>query len=256
MKNNKEHNKENKIIENIDEENNKKEKLIIDRKYKIEKVDEKYLGDEITIKIILIGNSGVGKSSLALRLKHNLFEDITKSTIGFDIFKYVVKINDIFFKLQIWDTCGLEEFSSCTTSLYKNASLAIIVYAIDDRKSFNNIENWKNLVKKNAMPGTLIFIVGNKKDLEKENQRKIKKEEGEKLKITNDVNFFIEASAKENEFIDELFQQIAIKIYEQYLENQNDNENKGRVDFSKEKDSVRIKRRKNTKKKNKKIKGG
>ena len=235
MKKNEEIIEENKIIENKNNnENNEKEKLIINQKYNIKKINDQYLGDEISMKIILIGNSGVGKSSLSLRLAHNLFEDITKTTTGFDIFKYAVKINDLIFKFQLWDTCGLEEFSSCAPSLYKNASLAIILYAINDRKSFNDLETWKNLVKMNTRPETLIFIVGNKKDLEKENQRVIKKEEGEEFKEKNNFNFFIEASAKENEFIDEIFQQIAIHIYEQYLANQN-YENKGRFDFSKKK---------------------
>lgn len=243
-----EKNEENNNEEHEIKENNN-ENLI--QKYKIEKINEQYLGNEITSKIILIGDSGVGKTSLTIRLTQKLFNDKAKSTIGFDIFKYVAGINDQIFKLQIWDTCGLEEFSACTPSLYKNASIAIIVYAINDRKTFNHLENWKNLVKEHANPGTLIFIVGNKKDLEKENKRKIQKEEGEELKNKFGFNFFIESSAKENEFVDEIFQQAIIQLYEKNISN---NENEERVDFTKRKDSVRLKATKKAKEQNKRKK--
>ena len=245
MKNEKNNNQENEIKENNNEH------ILINQKYKIEIVNEQYLGDEITSKIILIGDSGVGKTSLTIRLTQKLFNEKAKSTIGFDIFKYVAKINDKVFKLQIWDTCGLEEFSACTPSLYKNASLAIIVYAINDRKTFKHLENWTNLVKANSNPETLIFIVGNKKDLEKENNRIIQKEEGEEFKNKYGFSFFIEASAKENEFVDEIFHQAMIQIYEKNFLN---NENKGRMDFTKRKDSVRLKPHKKTNKDNKRKK--
>ena len=87
------------------------------------------------------------------------------------------------------------------------------------------------MVKTNATPETIIFIVGNKKDLEKEDKRKVETREGEEFKNINNFQFFIEASAKENEFVNELFQQAMIKIYEQYKAKQ-ENEGKERIDFS------------------------
>ena len=231
-----EHN-ENNDNNNINE--NKKSAILTNSNYKIEILKEDILSDEITSKIIIIGDSGVGKTSLSLRLTKNLFEDAPKTTVGFDIFKYVAKINELTIKLQIWDTCGLEEFSSCTPSLYKNAALAIIVYAIDSRKSFDHLENWKNLVRANASPDTLIFIVGNKKDLEKEDKRKVETEQGENFKNINNFQFFIEASAKENEFVNELFQQALIQIYEQHKEKQI-NDGKERDNFEKKRSKVNI----------------
>ena len=194
------------------------------------------MDDEIVFKIILIGDSAVGKTSLSLRLTENLFEDFRKATIGFDIFNYTAKINDVLIKLQIWDTCGLEEFASSTPSLYKNANLAIVVYAINDLKSFKNLDKWINLVKENASPNTLIFIVGNKSDLEKE--RKVQKEEGEKFKEDNNFHFFTESSAKKNEFVNELFQQAIIQLYEQ-----DEEQKKGDIikeDFARRKDSRKL----------------
>ena len=143
--------------------------------------------------------------------------------------------------MQIWDTCGLEEFSACTPSLYRDSSLAIIVYAIDDKKSFEDVENWVNLVKINAKPETLLYIVGNKNDLE--NERQVKKEEGEEFAKKNNFNFFIETSAKDNNFVSELFQQGLIQFYEQYedhIKNCENNESFERIDFRR-KDSVKIK---------------
>ena len=246
-------NEDDEIKENNNENNigNNNENILINPKYKIEKINEQYLGNETISKIILIGDSGVGKTSLTIRLTQELFDDRGRSTIGFDIFNYVAKINDKVFKLQIWDTCGLEEFSACTPSLYKNATLAIIVYAINDRKTFNHLENWKNLVKANSNPEILIFLVGNKKDLEKENKRIIQKDEGEEFKKKNELHFFIEASAKENEFVEYIFHQALIQIYEKLFSN---NENKGRYDFTKRKDSYRLRAPKQIKIENKKKK--
>ena len=222
---------------NIGKNENKKSTILTNSNYKIEILKEDILIDGIISKIIIIGDSGVGKTSLSLRITKNLFEEAPKTTVGFDIFKYVAKINELVIKLQIWDTCGLEEFSSCTPSLYKNAALAIIVYSIDNKKSFEHLENWKNLVKTNASPDTIIFLVGNKKDLE--DKRKIKTEEGEEFKNKNEFQFFIESSAKENEFVNDLFQQALIKIYEKYIEKQKSG-GKERERFSKKGDSINI----------------
>ena len=230
----------------INNKEKEKKPLINNSKYKIEIIKDNILNDEIMYKIIIIGNSSVGKTSLTIRLTQNLFEESRPATIGFDIFNYCAKINDIIIKLQIWDTCGLEDFSSCTPSLFKNAALAIVVYSIDDLDSFKNLEKWVNLVRSNGSPDTLIFIVGNKKDLVK--KRKIQKIEGEKFKKERKYNFFIEASAKENEFVNELFQEAIIQLYEQYKELQN-NEDKGRLDFTKRKESVKLKNIKQKKEK-------
>ena len=234
------------IEEKNNNENDKKEEiknssLLTNSNYKIEILKEDNLSDEIISKIIIIGDSGVGKTSISTRLTKNLFEEAPKATVGFDIFKYVAKINDLAIKLQIWDTCGLEEFSSCTPSLYKNAALAIMVYSIDNRRSFDHLENWKNLVKTHANPDTIIFIVGNKKDLdkEKENKRKVNTKEGEEFKDMNSFQFFIETSAKENEFVNELFQQALIIIYEQ-LQEKKKNGGKERIDFSKNNKNIKI----------------
>ena len=204
---------------------------------------------EITFKIIIIGDQSVGKSSIIKGLinEKEEFKNFYKATLGFDIFNYKAKVNDIFIKLQIWDTCGLKEFSSCTPNLYKNASLAIIVYTIDNKATFDNAENWLNLLKLHSKPGVLAFIVGNKKDLELENKREVLKEEGQKFMEDHDFNFFIETSAKDKLYIKDLFYQAFAQLYEYYLkdkknceEGEEEEEEENKIDFTKRKGTMKL----------------
>jgi small GTP-binding protein len=202
---------------------------------------------EITFKIVIIGDQGVGKSSIIKSLvnENEEFKNYYKATLGFDIFHYKAKVNDIIIKLQIWDTCGLKEFSSCTPNLYKNASLAILVYDINNKDAFDNAENWLNLLKLHSKPGILAFIVGNKRDLE--NERQVLTEQGEKFMEEHDFNFFIETSAKERLFIKELFYQAFAQLYEYYQkerknceDDEEEEEEEERIDFSKRKGTMKL----------------
>ena len=118
-----------------------------------------------------------------------------------------MKVNDKVIKLQIWDTCGQEIYKSLISNFYRNSSLAVLVYAIDNKESFNHVENWLNDLKSQANPDVRIFLVGNKADLEED--RKIKKEEGEKYKedqhlenenLVGEKNIILE---KESQLIEE-----------------------------------------------------
>jgi small GTP-binding protein len=90
-----------------------------------------YAQYDLTFKLIIIGDSGVGKSNLALKATKNLFESNYSATVGFEFFTFNLKINDKVIKLQIWDTCGQEIYKSLITNFYRNSSLAIMVYAIN-----------------------------------------------------------------------------------------------------------------------------
>ena len=87
---------------------------------------------DLSFKVIVIGNSGVGKSCLSIKATENIFENNYLATVGFEFFAFNVKLNDKIIKLQIWDTCGQEIYRSLITNFYRNSSLAIIVYAIDE----------------------------------------------------------------------------------------------------------------------------
>ena len=135
-----------------------------------------------------------------------------KTKIGFDIFNYSAHVNEKLLTMQIRDTCGLIEFSSCTPKLYNNVSLTIIVYEINKKEAFENIKNWYNLLKLNSSTDTKVFIVGNRLNLEDE--RQVSKEEGEKYVKDNSFKFFIEASAKEQKYAQDRFNIGLIELYD------------------------------------------
>ena len=87
---------------------------------------------DLSFKVIIIGNSNVGKSCISIRATKNVFESEHIATVGFELFCYNVSIKEKILKLEIWDTCGSENYRSITTNYYRNSSLAIIVYAIDE----------------------------------------------------------------------------------------------------------------------------
>ena len=99
---------------------------------KEEILEENYRKYDLSFKIIVIGNSGVGKSCISVRATKNLFENSYIATVGFEFFNFNIKLGDTIIKLQIWDTCGQEIYRSLITNFYRNSSMAIIVYSIDE----------------------------------------------------------------------------------------------------------------------------
>ena len=100
--------------------------------YKTEILPEDYAKYDLSFKIILVGNSGVGKSCLSVKATKNIFENNYLATVGFEFFSFNVRVDDSVIKLQIWDTCGQEIYRSLITNFYRNSSLAFIVYAVDE----------------------------------------------------------------------------------------------------------------------------
>ena len=142
---------------------------------KAEVLPEDYNQYDLSFKMIVIGDAGVGKSCLTTKASKGIFEETYSATIGFEFLVFNVKLNDKVIKLQIWDTCGQELYRSLISSFYRNASLAMMVYAIDNKESFNHIESWLKEVKLQSNPDVKIFLIGNKSDLDKE--RKVKEED-------------------------------------------------------------------------------
>ena len=181
-------------------------------KYKVELLNEDISKELKTYKVIIVGRYGVGKTRIIHRLMKDNDDDKEYSpTISVDTKTFKVKVNDKIIQIQIWDTCGNDEFAQSTPNMFKNASISIIVYAINDQKSFNNIEIWYNLIIKNSFE-SLIFLIGNKSDLEEE--RKITIEEGEKRKeyYEGNIKVFFETSAKNDDNIDKLLKKISILL--------------------------------------------
>ena len=188
---------------------------------KIEELPHQLLNEEFTeydlsFKIIVVGDSGVGKSCLTIKATKNIYEDNYTPTVGFEFFTFNIRINDKNIKLQIWDTCGQEAYRSLITSFYRNSSLAILVYSIDNINSYNNIESWLNEIKSQANPEIKIFLIGNKTDLE--NERQISKEEAQRFSSDHIFNYFIETSAKTGFNAQSVFIRAAKELYITHLD--------------------------------------
>ena len=149
---------------------------------------------DFNYKIILIGDSSVGKSCLTIRATKDSYLTNYIPTVGFEFFNLNLRIKERNIRLQIWDTCGQEKFRSLISNFYRNSSLAIIVYSIIDPDSFNHIDQWLNEIKTQTSPDIKIFVIGNKSDLEK--SRLIKYEDAQKFCNERGLDYFIETSAK------------------------------------------------------------
>jgi len=117
-------------------------------------------------KLLLIGDSGVGKSCLLLRFADDTYTDSYISTIGVDFKIRTVDLDGKVIKLQIWDTAGQERFRTITSSYYRGAQGIIVVYDMTDQESFNNVKQWLNEIDKYASENVNKLLVGNKSDLE------------------------------------------------------------------------------------------
>ena len=178
---------------------------------KCEILSDEFPTFDLSFKIIIIGDQGVGKSCLSIKASRNYFEDFYSPTVGFEFVSFNVRIEDKNIKLQIWDTCGQAVYRSLISSFYRSASLAIMVYSIDNDDSFNNIEKWLNDVKTQSNPNIKIFLIGNKADLE--DKRKVSREAGEKFLKDHKLNYFIETSAKTGFNVQNVFIQAAKELY-------------------------------------------
>ena len=213
--------------------------------FKIEMLPEDYPQYDLSFKLIFIGDSGVGKSCLTTKAVKNNFEEYYQATVGFEFLTFNMKVNDKVIKLQIWDTCGQEIYKSLISNFYRNSSLAVLIYAIDNKESFNHVENWLNDLKSQASPDVRIFLVGNKADLEED--RKISKEEGEKYKEDQHLDLFMEASAKTGHNARNVLVEAAKILYKDYLKFDEEHKD-GEEEFKKKHGEELIKKDKKAKK--------
>ena len=166
----------------------------------------------INFKIIIIGDSGVGKSSLLKRAVQNRFDGSYQATIGFEFLLMHFKVNDLKIKLQIWDTCGQEMYRSLVQGFYRNTSLAIIVYDISSKKSYEGLDIWLKDLRQHTEENIPVFIIGNKMDLE----RQVSAEDAKIFAVSNRTIFFTECSAKTGEKVKSIFFEVALHFYNTY----------------------------------------
>ncbi|ELP84581.1 hypothetical protein EIN_171560 [Entamoeba invadens IP1] len=160
-------------------------------------------------KLLLIGDSGVGKSCLLLRFADDTYTDTHIATIGVDFKIKTVQINGLNVKLQIWDTAGQERFRTITSSYYRGAQGIIVVYSVIDLQTFQNVRQWLQEIERYASESVIKLLIGNKCDLEDE--RAVTVEQGQELANSLNVSF-MESSAKKALNVDELFNKIATDI--------------------------------------------
>ena len=147
--------------------------------------------NELMFKIVLIGDSGVGKSQLLLRYTKDQFKTKSQSTIGMEFATQQVKIKEgTNVRAQIWDTAGQERYRAITNAYYRQAIGVLLVYDISRRSSFDSLERWLTEVREHADPKIQIILVGNKSDLS--NNRQISVSEGLKFaEAEGTVSFFL-----------------------------------------------------------------
>ncbi len=165
---------------------------------------------ESLYKIIIIGDSGVGKSNILGRYIRNEFRVDTKSTVGVEFGSKKVIIENTPIKLQIWDTAGQERYRSITSAYYKGSKGCFIVYDITSLQSFENLGKWLEEIKRSGDKTISIILVGNKCDLESE--RKVSLEMGKKKAEEMNCPFY-ETSALSNTKIEEVFKAMCEDIF-------------------------------------------
>lgn len=166
-------------------------------------------GFDYLFKLLLIGDSGVGKTCILFRFSDDAFNSTFISTIGIDFKIKTIELHGKKIKLQIWDTAGQERFQTITTSYYRGAMGIMLVYDITQSSSFGNINKWLRNIEDHATDNVAKLILGNKCDMEA--RRVVPTEQGEQLAKSKGLKF-LETSAKANINIDKAFTMIAEDI--------------------------------------------
>ncbi|KAG6677809.1 hypothetical protein I3842_14G045600 [Carya illinoinensis] len=168
------------------------------------------VGEDYLFKIVLIGDSAVGKSNLLSRFARNEFDTNSKATIGVEFQTQVVEIDGKEVKAQIWDTAGQERFRAVTSAYYRGAVGALIVYDISRRTTFDSVKRWLEELSTHCDTTMARMLVGNKCDLE--NIRDVSVEEGKSLAEAEGL-FFMETSALDATNVQTAFEIVIREIY-------------------------------------------
>ena len=178
---------------------------------------------EFLIKLVVIGDTGVGKTNFIFQFTEGRFSSLHVTTVGFDYKSKIIKLpkSKRNVKLQIWDTAGQERYMAINKSLFQKVQGIILMYDLTNRDSFEHVTNWLNLIKQTVTSKTII-LVANKLDLEEE-KRIVSVEEGEKIAKDNNILFF-EGSGSSGQNVDKIFTAIAETIYTDLMDDNNERE--------------------------------
>lgn len=162
-------------------------------------------------KLVLLGNAGVGKSSITLRFVREEFSDDQETTIGAAFLTKNVALDDCNVKIEIWDTAGQERYRSLAPMYYRGAQAAIIVFSITDRDSFEGAKTWVKELQRRGDPNMVIALAGNKADLVA--KRKVTSEEANEYAASLGAGVtYIETSAKDAVNVEQLFHDVAKRV--------------------------------------------
>lgn len=161
-------------------------------------------------KIVLVGDSGVGKTNLLSRFTRDVFNLETKTTIGVEFASRNLQIGSKVIKAQIWDTAGQERYQAITQAYYRGSSGAIIIYDITSRRTFEHVERWRTEILKHATQEMVILLVGNKSDLN--HLREVSTESGRAMAEKYGL-YFLESSALTASNVDSIFYSLVENIY-------------------------------------------
>lgn len=165
----------------------------------------------LRVKMVLLGSSGVGKSSLATRFVKGEFKDC-QPTVGCAYHTHVVSVNGASLRFEIWDTAGQEKYHSVTPLYYRGAHAALLVYDISKRETFTRAQLWLKELEKQTIPdSTVVWLVGNKADLTQ--NRQVSAQEGQSLAEDRGLGF-IETSALSGDHVNQLLLTVAYRVHE------------------------------------------
>lgn len=171
------------------------------------KADDEY---DYLFKVVLIGDSGVGKSNLLSRFTRNEFCLESKSTIGVEFATRSIQVDGKTIKAQIWDTAGQERYRAITSAYYRGAVGALLVYDITKHVTYENVERWLKELRDHADSNIVIMLVGNKSDLK--HLRGVSTDDAQAFSEKEGLSF-IETSALESTNVEKAFQRILTEIY-------------------------------------------
>ncbi|KAK7096118.1 ras-related protein Rab-11B-like [Littorina saxatilis] len=177
-------------------------------------VDDQY---DYIWKVVLVGDSGVGKTNLLSRFTRNEFNAESKSTIGVEFATRNVNIKGKMVRAQIWDTAGQERYRAITSVYYRGAVGALVVYDITKSQTFHNLDKWLEELKEHAESSARIMLVGNKTDLK--HLRAITMDDGRALAEKNNFSF-TETSALDSTNVGEAFNNLLVDIFKTQVDEQ------------------------------------